>query len=89
MLGYTYPVLHFGGSSITCDVCLSLTFLLGTKMKNLLLALTAVLGLSFFGLVGCGGSSPSVVVPADEPEAGLSEQEQAAYEAEMMREQGN
>ena len=58
-------------------------------MKNRLLALTAIISLTCFGLAGCGGTEQTVVAPADQPEPGLSAEQQATYEAEMQAEGGN
>jgi hypothetical protein len=59
-------------------------------MKNQFLALIVILSLSVFGLTGCDGNTDTTVVqPTDQEEAGLSAEEQAEYEQEMMAEQGN
>lgn len=58
-------------------------------MKNLYLGLALIMGLFTFGLSGCGGTTETTVVEPDQPEVGLTAEEQAEYEAEMMAEQGN
>lgn len=56
-------------------------------MKNL--AFLAIVGLSCFGLVGCGGASENSVITTDAPPQGAvsTEAQKSQYEKEMMEAQ--